>query len=36
MALRRIAAESGPEVVAFGVTTISGTALSDAQPWVDD
>jgi hypothetical protein len=33
--LRRIAAESGPEAVAFGVTTSSGTALSDAQPWVD-
>ena len=34
-ALRRITAESGPEAVAFGVTTSSGTALSDAQPWVD-
>ena len=34
-ALRRIAAESGAEAVAFGVTTSSGTALSDAQPWVD-
>jgi anaerobic selenocysteine-containing dehydrogenase len=34
-ALRRIAAESGPEAVAFGVTTSSGTAVSDAQPWVD-
>ncbi len=34
-ALRQIAAESGPEAVAFGVTTSSGTALSDAQPWVD-
>jgi anaerobic selenocysteine-containing dehydrogenase len=33
--LRRIAAENGPEAVAFGVTTSSGTALSDAQPWVD-
>ena len=33
--MRRIAAESGPEAVAFGVTTSSGTALSDAQPWVD-
>jgi anaerobic selenocysteine-containing dehydrogenase len=33
--LRRIATESGPEAVAFGVTTSSGTALSDAQPWVD-
>ena len=34
-ALRRIATESGPEAVAFGVTTSAGTALSDAQPWVD-
>jgi anaerobic selenocysteine-containing dehydrogenase len=34
-ALRRFAAESGPEAVAFGVTTSSGTAISDAQPWVD-
>src|SRR5215468_7273604 len=34
-ALRRIAAESGPEAVAFGVTTSSGTAISDAQPWID-
>ena len=34
-ALRRITAKSGPEAVAFGVTTSSGTALSDAQPWVD-
>src|SRR3954469_3411628 len=34
-ALCRIAAESGAEAVAFGVTTSSGTALSDAQPWVD-
>jgi len=33
--LRRIAAESGPEAVAFGVATSSGTALFDAQPWVD-
>src|SRR6202023_895715 len=33
-AMRGIAAESGPEAVAFGVTTSSGTALSDAQPWV--
>ena len=31
-ALSRIAAESGPEAVAFGVTTSAGTALSDAQP----
>lgn len=34
-ALRRIAAESGPEAVAFAVTTTAGTAISDAQPWVD-
>lgn len=34
-ALRRIAAESGPEAIAFAVTTTSGTAISDAQPWVD-
>src|SRR6266487_1794344 len=34
-ALRRIAAESGPEAVAFGVATSSGTAMSDAQPWVE-
>lgn len=33
--LRRIAAECGPEAVAFAVTTSSGTAISDAQPWVD-
>ncbi len=31
-AFRRIATESGPEAVAFGVTTSSGTAISDAQP----
>jgi len=35
VALRRIAEESGPEAVAFAVTTSSGTAISDAQPWVD-
>ncbi len=34
-ALRRIAAESGPEAVAFAVTTTAGTAMSDASPWVD-
>src|ERR1700757_5026867 len=34
-AMRRIAAESGPEAVAFAITTSSGTAISDAQPWVD-
>jgi anaerobic selenocysteine-containing dehydrogenase len=34
-AMRRIAAESGPEAVAFAVTTTSGTAISDAAPWID-
>jgi anaerobic selenocysteine-containing dehydrogenase len=34
-AVRRIAAESGPEAVAFAITTPSGTAISDAGPWVD-
>jgi anaerobic selenocysteine-containing dehydrogenase len=34
-ALRRIAAESGPEAVAFAVTTAAGTAISDAGPWVN-
>jgi anaerobic selenocysteine-containing dehydrogenase len=33
--MRRIAAESGPEAVAFAVTTPSGTAISDAAPWID-
>jgi anaerobic selenocysteine-containing dehydrogenase len=33
--LRRIAAESGPEAVAFAVTTSSGTAISDAGPWIN-
>jgi hypothetical protein len=33
--MRRIATESGPEAVAFAVTTSSGTAISDAQPWID-
>src|ERR1700736_1948669 len=31
-AMRRIAAESGPEALAFAVTTPSGTAISDAAP----
>ncbi|MEU0715721.1 molybdopterin-dependent oxidoreductase [Streptomyces lavendulocolor] len=31
----RIAAESGPEAVAFGVATPSGTMLSDAMEWVE-
>jgi anaerobic selenocysteine-containing dehydrogenase len=34
-ALRRIAAESGPEAVAFAVTTTAGTAISDAAPWIN-
>ncbi len=33
--LRRLAAESGPESVAFGITTPSGTGLQDAYPWVE-
>ena len=33
--LKRIAAESGPEAVAFAITTSSGTAMSDAAPWVN-
>lgn len=32
--LRRIADRHGPEAVAFGVGTPSGTALADAFPWV--
>lgn len=34
-AMRRIAEESGPEAVAFAVTTPSGTAMSDAIHWVE-
>jgi anaerobic selenocysteine-containing dehydrogenase len=34
-ALNRIAAESGREAVAFAVTTSSGTAISDAGPWIN-
>ena len=33
-AMRRIAAEDGPEAVAFAITTTAGTAISDASPWV--
>ncbi|MER5864945.1 molybdopterin-dependent oxidoreductase [Kitasatospora sp. NPDC002040] len=33
--LRRIAAESGPEAVAFAVATPSGTAVSDATEWIE-
>lgn len=33
--MQRIAAESGPEAVAFAITTSSGTAISDAGPWIN-
>ena len=33
--MRRLAAESGPESVAFAVTTPSGTAISDSIQWVE-
>ena len=33
-ALRRIAADDGPEAVAFSVTTAAATAISDAMPWI--
>lgn len=33
--LRRLADRHGPETVAFGVTSPSGTALSDAITWVE-
>ena len=33
--LRDIAARHGPEAVAFGVTTPSGTAMSDSISWVE-
>ncbi|MEU6124384.1 molybdopterin-dependent oxidoreductase [Streptomyces sp. NPDC047123] len=33
--LRAIAAESGPESVAFGVATPSGTMISDATEWIE-
>ncbi|MGW6710655.1 molybdopterin-dependent oxidoreductase, partial [Streptomyces sp. NPDC054956] len=33
--LRAIAAESGPEAVAFGVATPSGTMVSDATEWIE-
>lgn len=33
--LSKIKAESGPEAVAFGVTTPSGTAMSDSIDWVE-
>ena len=34
-ALKRLAATGGPESVAFGITTPSGTAMQDAYPWVE-
>ena len=34
-AMRRLAAESGPESVAFAITTPSGTAISDSIQWVE-
>ena len=34
-ALRRVADAHGPEAVAFAVTSPSGTAISDAAPWID-
>ncbi len=34
-ALRRLADTYGPESVAFSVTSPSGTAISDAAPWID-
>ena len=33
--LKRLAAEHGPESVAFGITTPSGTAIQDAYPWIE-
>ena len=33
--LRGIADESGPEAVAFAVTTTAGTAINDAAPWIN-
>ncbi len=35
LAMRRIAAESGPEAVAFALTTPSGTSLSDGVAFVE-
>ncbi|MEO1192311.1 MAG: molybdopterin-dependent oxidoreductase [Pseudomonadota bacterium] len=34
-ALQKAAKEQGPESVAFGITTPSGTGLQDAYPWVE-
>ncbi len=32
--MRRIAADDGPEAVAFSITTAAATAISDAMPWI--
>ena len=33
--LKRLAAESGPESVAFAITTPSGTGIQDSYPWIE-
>ena len=33
--LKRLAADHGPESVAFAITTPSGTAIQDAYPWIE-
>ena len=33
--LKRLAVESGPESVAFAITTPSGTGIQDAYPWIE-
>ena len=33
--LRRLAADHGPEGVAFAITTPSGTGIQDAYPWIE-
>ena len=33
--LKRLAAEYGPESVAFAITTPSGTGIQDAYPWIE-
>jgi anaerobic selenocysteine-containing dehydrogenase len=34
-ALKRLVADGGPESVAFGITTPSGTGVQDAYPWLE-
>ena len=34
-ALRQLSDDSGPESVAFGITTPSGTGLQDSYPWIE-